>query len=140
MANETRPQGDRPRMTWSDLQLLTADDTDFAVKVQVSDSPRPQYSMEVGRMRDGKFLRFLRPEYRVTEGQVELRLFDAVALGRLFVRAQDLIRGKMQTREDEWQEQRKAREVWAEPDSPRRSSRPRSKRRGGRREQRSNDY
>ena len=87
-------------MTWSDLQLLTADDTDFAVKVQVSDSPRPQYSMEVGRMRDGKFLRFLRPEYRVTEGQVELRLFDAVALGRLFVRAQDLIRGKMQTRED----------------------------------------
>lgn len=136
MAYEKRPQGDRPPMTWSDLQLFTADDTDFAVKVQVSDSPRPQYSMEIGRMRDGKFLRFLRPIYTTENGQVHLRPLDAVALGRLFVRAEALIETRMQARENEWQEQRRSREVWQAQDQepPRRTSR--KKRDDGRRERR----
>ena len=131
-------------MTWSDLQLFTADDTDFAVKVQVSDSPRPQYSMEIGRMRDGKFLRFLRPTYTTENGQVHLHPLDAAALGRLFVRAEALIEMRMQAREDEWQEQRQARETWrtpGQPSAPRRTGKTdRTRAKRAKREQRNSDY
>lgn len=123
--------------------MFTADDTDLAVKVQVSDSPRPQYSVEIGRMYNGKFLRFLRPNYSTLNGVISVRLLDAAALGRLFVRAEALICLKIQVREDEWQEKRRAREVWQTEDrapAPRRTgktARTRAKR--VRREQRRQD-
>ena len=106
--NEQLPQSDRPKLTWCDFKLFTAEDTDFAVKVLVSDSPRPQYSLEIGRMREGKFLRFLRPNFSTSNGQVSLRPFDVPALGRLLAQAEACLYEKAQERENAWQNQRRA--------------------------------
>lgn len=108
--SEQAQKPDRPKLTWSDFKLFTAETTDFAVKVQVSDSPRPQYSVEIGRVREGKFLRFLRPSITVENGQVHLHPFDIPALGRLMAQAEALIYEKTQGREDDWQAQRRARD------------------------------
>jgi hypothetical protein len=116
-----RPSADRPKLTWSDFQVFTAEDTDFAVKVQVSDGPRPQYSLEVGRMYKEKFVRFLRPSLSTEYGQVRLHPFDIQALGRLFGRAEAAIYEKAQEREDIWTAQRQARDERATTDGNRSS-------------------
>ena len=141
-----QPQAERPKLTWSDFKTFTAEDTDFAVKVQVSDSPRPIYSLEIGRMRDGKFQRFLRPDISTENGQVVLRPFNILALGRLMAQAEVLIYEKAQEREDAWQAQRRSREERSSagnskaPRSTGKTQRDRDKRHGGgRREDRDND-
>jgi hypothetical protein len=144
MTTDLNRSSDRPKLNWSDLETFTTQGTDLAVKVQMSDGQRPQYSLEIGRIWGDKFLRFLRPEFQTTEGRVRVRSFNAEALGQLLSDAADFIEGKLQEREDAWQEQRQSRETWRTPDSapaPRRTGKTdRTRVKRAKREQRNSDY
>lgn len=100
----------RPKPNWQDIKIFTADGTDLAVRVQCSDGHRPLYSYAIGRMRDGRFITFIRPQTTVENCTVNLTPFPLETLGRLIAQAEQLIHGRLQEREDEFLLKRQAKE------------------------------
>lgn len=117
-----------PRLEWGELQIVTVEGTDLAVRVQTTLSGRPYYSRELGVIRDGRFLRYIRDDLAVVNGTVTVRAFDDVAAARVQAAATEVIRKHAQAREDEWRKSQKV----AQPDNARSERRPRSGPRRGR--------
>lgn len=101
--------GDRPALQWAELKVFAEEGSDLAVCVQRGEgSGRPQYSIGFGRLRDGKFLKFVRVGYKVEEsGLVALDDLDIEAYIPLALRAKAFIRDEQQKREDEFQARRR---------------------------------
>lgn len=102
---------ERPKITWSDLRTFTQEGSELAVRVQVSDGNRPMYSMQVGRVREGRFLPFLRPDISTQGGQVYLRPTDANVIAQLLMDAEALVVEKTQEHENLYQARRQARDA-----------------------------
>lgn len=104
------PSFNRAKPIWQDIKIFTADGTDLAVRVQCSDGHRPLYSYAIGRMRDGRFITFIRPETSVVNCTVNLTPLPLEVVGRLIAQAEQLIHGRLQEREDAFLLQRQSRE------------------------------
>lgn len=120
-----------PRLEWGELQIVTVEGTDLAVRVQTTLSGRPFYSRELGVMRDGRFLRYVRDDLAVVNGVVTVRAFDDAAAARVQAAATEVIRKHAQAREDEWRKSQRP--------APSGNNRPEVRRRGGRRPGRDDD-
>lgn len=92
-------QGDRSKSNWEDLVTVTQQGSDLAVRVQFLDFTRPQYSFEIGRMRDGKFVRFMRALLSTNGGRVSIQHLDGEVLKVLVAEAERLIEADAEKRE-----------------------------------------
>lgn len=90
---------DRPKSNWQDLVTITQEGSDLAVRVQFSDLARPQYSFEIGRMREGKFLRFMRAFLQNDNGKVTVQPLDTELLKVLVAEAERRIAEDAEQRE-----------------------------------------
>ena len=102
---ETAP-AERPRTIWKDLATITSPKTDLAIRVQTNESGRPQYSYEVGKMREGKFLRFIRMDMITEMGKVSVVPLDLDAFAQLWADASAAAVVDGQRREDEFSARR----------------------------------
>lgn len=96
----------RPPVVWKDLATITGDGTDWAVRVQTNDGGRPRYSYEFGKMRDGKFLRFVSANLQTFNGVVTFTALDLTALAPLVLRAEAEMVKDAERREAEFQARR----------------------------------
>ena len=104
---------ERPKLVWTDLRLFADEEggTDAASRVQRGDGGkgRPIYSIEVGRVHEGCFVRFFRPSYTASAaGVVTVEVFPADALSRVLEKARAFTQGELQRREDEFRQRRQA--------------------------------
>ena len=112
MARDFEVQGNngaRPPIVWKDLTTVTQDGTDWAVRVQTNESGRPRYSYEFGKLRDGKFLRFVSADVQTFDGSVSMTPLDITPLTTLLAKAEDAMYQDAQRREDAFQAQRGSR-------------------------------
>lgn len=112
MARDFETQGNnngaRPPIVYKDLGVFTGED-DWAVRVQTNDGGRPRYSYEFGKMRDGKFLRFVAAGVETFDGSVNVPELDMVALATVMPKCYAAVREDAQRREDEFQARRGSR-------------------------------
>lgn len=103
---------ERPKLEWSDLKTFVDESTELAVRIQQGlGTGRPQYSVELGRMRENKFLKFLRMQYDTDDaGNVTVEPFSREAYDRLMTLAEEHVKAVQQTREAEFQAKRQERE------------------------------
>ena len=88
---EHQQPGDRPKSNWQDLITVTQQGTELAVRVQLSDGPRPQYSYQLGRMREGKFLPFMRAFLHSEQGRFSLVPLDLEVMKTIVAEAERFI-------------------------------------------------
>lgn len=103
----------KPEVSWEHAALFQEQNgkmEGLAVRVQKLPLRFPRYSLEVGRVRDGKFQRYISPQVRVESGQVNLTPLNLEALNRLIAEAEHFIYTQMQTTEDDEQMRRAAKE------------------------------
>jgi hypothetical protein len=96
----------RPPLQWSEVKVFVDEtgQSDVAVRLARGDGQgRPQFSLEIGKCRDGKFLRHQRVQYTTDNGVVTVRAFDVETLARLVAGAEAMAQEVLQTREDEFQ-------------------------------------
>lgn len=96
-----------PRPEWRELEIVTVEGSDLAVRIQTTVSGRPAYSRELGVVRDSRFLRHIRDWIDTQNGVVTVRPFDDAAAARVQAAATEAIRKHAQEREDEWQKGRR---------------------------------
>ena len=101
--------GARPPIVWKDLTTVTEDGTDWAIRVQTNESGRPRYSYEFGKLREGKFLRFVSADIQTFDGAVNLQPLDTRPIVSLVAKAEAAMFEDAQRREDSFQAQRGAR-------------------------------
>ncbi len=101
-----RQQGDRPKSNWIDLDIVTAEGTDLAIRVQTTDAGKALYSYEFGRVYNGKFFRSVRAELTFASGQVTLHPFDLTRYQPLLHAAEAIALADAQRREAAFQARR----------------------------------
>lgn len=104
--NEQAQQPRAPR-EWVELTTVTSPETPIVVRVQVTASGRPLYSMEIGTLRDGRLLRHM-PVY--TQDGVVAPM-NGAALAALIKRAEDAVAVDAKRKADEWAAQRGSRDA-----------------------------
>ena len=79
MSRDVETNDARPPTAYVDLGVFTGRDG-WAVRVQTTQNGRPRYSYEVGKVRDGKFLRFVPAGVEIYDGEVFVPELDLAAL------------------------------------------------------------
>lgn len=104
---------ERPKLEWTDLKTFVDEPTGLAIRLQQGvGTGRPQYSAELGRVRDGKFLRFQRVQYDTDDaGTVSVQdICDFSVLQRLGEEVKAFVRDTQQQRENEFKQRRQERD------------------------------
>jgi hypothetical protein len=93
---------DRPKLEWVPLKIFVDMQSDFAMRLQYAEGVgRPQYSVELGKMRGDMFMRYQRIQYNTDRGTVNVREFyDLDAIGRLMDEVKVFVQQEQQRRED----------------------------------------
>lgn len=113
----------RPPPSYKDLGVYTSIDSDWAVRVQTRETGRPVYSYEFGKMRDGKFLRYVAAGVTTFDGTVNVPELDWQEIGKILPACYTAVREDAQRRENEFQAQRGPRNDgggYARPDNTQR--------------------
>lgn len=99
----------RPPIVYKDLTTVSDPNTGLAIRVNTNDgSGRPRYSYEFGKLRDGKFLRYIAADVLTFEGRAEVHVLDLFEYDELLVKAKEAMTVDAQQREDKFQQGRGA--------------------------------
>lgn len=106
MARDFVPDPNRPAPSYKDIGTFTTPDSDWAVRVQTRETGRPVYSYEFGKMREGKFLRYIAAGVMTFDGTVSVPELDLGELMKIMPACYAAVREDAQRRENEYQSQR----------------------------------
>jgi hypothetical protein len=109
MTRDFVPDPNRPPPSYKDLGTVQSPDSDWAVRVQTRETGRPVYSYEFGKMREGKFLRYVAAGVTTFDGIVTVPELDWQEIGKCMPACYAVIREDAQRRESEYQSQRPSR-------------------------------
>lgn len=98
---------DRPKLNWSVIETL--EEEGIAVEITRSDGYRPRYAVRVGRKGERGVIPFL-PMFIKGQGKIHV-VTIASTVEKLLIEAEKLVEGLAQQHEDEYIEQRIAREA-----------------------------
>ena len=92
---------DRPKLEWVPLKIFVDLQSDYAMRLQYAEGVgKPQYSVEIGKMRGDMFMRYQRIQYNTHRGLVSVKdFYDLDAIGRLMNEVRLFVQAEQQRRE-----------------------------------------
>lgn len=92
---------DRPKLEWVPLKIFVDLQSDYAMRLQYAEGVgKPQYSVEIGKMRGDMFMRYQRIQYNTDRGLVSVKdFYDLDAIGRLMNEVKLFVQAEQQRRE-----------------------------------------